>query len=152
MIPTPLPHMAKQPGRRVRRACWHLRSSSSTAYPHSNPNHERRRPESRHIARRDAMCVYNPLLRQYLTECDAVARKIPFEDPDVLFYVRVGYVLSQVIVLGAYYYVSLAVRTRVLSPAPISCFFSRRSKRRTIRPYSNTVSHARLFCASGPGN
>ena len=56
------------------------------------------------------MCVYEPFHVEYLTECDAVARKIPFEDPDVLFYVRVGYVLSQVIVLGAYYYVSLAVR------------------------------------------
>jgi hypothetical protein len=40
---------------------------------------------------------------------DVVARKIPFEDPLVLNYVRAGYVLAQVIVLGVYYYVSLVV-------------------------------------------
>lgn len=40
----------------------------------------------------------------------SVARKIPFDDPEVLTYVRIGYVLSQVIALGIYYYVSMAVR------------------------------------------
>jgi len=40
---------------------------------------------------------------------DVVARKIPFEDPLVLNYVRAGYVLAQVIVLAVYYYVSLVV-------------------------------------------
>ncbi|KJA13770.1 hypothetical protein HYPSUDRAFT_195556 [Hypholoma sublateritium FD-334 SS-4] len=41
-----------------------------------------------------------------------LARKIPFDDPDVLLYVRIGYVLSQVIVLGAYYYVSMAIKKK----------------------------------------
>ncbi|KAF8956181.1 PHO88-related membrane protein [Flammula alnicola] len=41
-----------------------------------------------------------------------VARKIPFEDPDVLTYVRVGYVVSQVIILAVYYYVSLAIKRK----------------------------------------
>ena len=89
------------------------------------------------------MCVYEPFHVGYLTECDAVARKIPFEDPDVLFYVRVGYVLSQVIVLGAYYYVSLAVRTRVLSPAPISCLFFSQIKKKndqTVLKYGKSRS------------
>ena len=39
-----------------------------------------------------------------------VARKIPFEDPQVLQYVRIAYVATQVIVLGVYYYVGLQVR------------------------------------------
>lgn len=32
------------------------------------------------------------------------------EDPDVLNYVRIGYVSVQVIVIGVYFYVSYAVR------------------------------------------
>ena len=39
-----------------------------------------------------------------------VARKIPFDDPQVLNYVRVGYVVSQLIILTVYYYVSTTVR------------------------------------------
>lgn len=39
-----------------------------------------------------------------------MARKIPFDDPDVLNYTRIGYVAVQVIVLGVYYYISMAVR------------------------------------------
>jgi hypothetical protein len=38
-----------------------------------------------------------------------VARKIPFDDPEVLNYVRIAYVTAQVIILGVYYYVSYAV-------------------------------------------
>ncbi|KAF9474944.1 PHO88-related membrane protein [Pholiota conissans] len=41
-----------------------------------------------------------------------LARKIPFDDPVVLNYVRVGYVVSQVIVLAIYYYVSLAIKKK----------------------------------------
>ncbi|PPQ72480.1 hypothetical protein CVT26_003602 [Gymnopilus dilepis] len=41
-----------------------------------------------------------------------LARKIPFEDPEVLNYVRVGYVVVQAIVLGVYYYVSLAIKKK----------------------------------------
>jgi hypothetical protein len=55
---------------------------------------------SKHIA----ICE-QPLIAKFYT----VARKIPFEDPVILNYVRIGYIVSQVIILGAYYYVSLAV-------------------------------------------
>jgi len=39
----------------------------------------------------------------------SVARRIPFEDPEILNYVRIAYVVSQVIVLSVYFYVSTAV-------------------------------------------
>ena len=39
-----------------------------------------------------------------------MARKIPFDDPQVLVYVRIAYVATQVIVLGVYYYVAQQVR------------------------------------------
>jgi hypothetical protein len=41
-----------------------------------------------------------------------VARKIPFEDPDVLNYVRIGYVTAQVVILGVYYYVSTTIKRK----------------------------------------
>ena len=40
----------------------------------------------------------------------SVARKIDFEDPQILTYVRIAYVAVQVIVLGTYYYTSMKVR------------------------------------------
>ncbi|RXW20201.1 hypothetical protein EST38_g5647 [Candolleomyces aberdarensis] len=57
-----------------------------------------------------------------------LARKIPFEDPDVLLYVRIGYVSVQLIVLAIYYYVSTQVKKKndltvlkyVEPPAPMS--------------------------------
>ena len=42
--------------------------------------------------------------------CCTVARKIPFDDPQVLNYVRIGYVSAQVIALAIYYYISTSVR------------------------------------------
>jgi len=41
-----------------------------------------------------------------------VARKIPFDDPDVLNYVRIAYITVQVLVLGTYYYVSLKIKKK----------------------------------------
>ncbi|KAF7370898.1 Pho88 superfamily [Mycena sanguinolenta] len=41
-----------------------------------------------------------------------VARRIPFEDPEVLFYTRIGYVTVQAVVLGIYYYVSMAIKKK----------------------------------------
>jgi len=38
-----------------------------------------------------------------------VARKIPFDEPDVLLYVRIGYVVSQIAILSVYYYISYKV-------------------------------------------
>jgi hypothetical protein len=40
----------------------------------------------------------------------AVARKIAFDDPTILNYVRIGYVTAQVFILATYYWVSLTVR------------------------------------------
>lgn len=39
-----------------------------------------------------------------------VARRIPMEDPVILNYIRIGYVVSQLLALGAYYYTSMQVR------------------------------------------
>lgn len=39
-----------------------------------------------------------------------VARKIPFEDPDTLMYVRIAYVSVQVVILGVYFLVGQSVR------------------------------------------
>ncbi|KAJ7850005.1 inorganic phosphate transporter [Mycena olivaceomarginata] len=41
-----------------------------------------------------------------------VARKIPFEDPDVLLYTRIGYATVQVIVLGIYYFISMSIKKK----------------------------------------
>jgi len=41
-----------------------------------------------------------------------LARKIPFEDPQVLLYVRIVYVGVQLIVLGMYYWVSLKIKAK----------------------------------------
>jgi hypothetical protein len=38
-----------------------------------------------------------------------VARKVPFDDPQVLEYVRIGYIASQAIALVVYYYASSKV-------------------------------------------
>ncbi|PSS05481.1 hypothetical protein PHLCEN_2v3763 [Hermanssonia centrifuga] len=39
-----------------------------------------------------------------------LARKIPFEDPQVLTWVRIAYVVVQAVVLGTYYYVSMKTK------------------------------------------
>ncbi|KDR72424.1 hypothetical protein GALMADRAFT_270806 [Galerina marginata CBS 339.88] len=41
-----------------------------------------------------------------------LARKIPFDDPVTLNYVRVGYVSVQLIMLAVYYYVSLTIKRK----------------------------------------
>ncbi|KAG5650347.1 hypothetical protein H0H81_012554 [Sphagnurus paluster] len=53
---------------------------------------------------------------------------IPFDDPEVLNYVRIGYVTAQVIVLATYYLVSLKIKSKndqtvlkyVEAPGPMS--------------------------------
>jgi len=51
----------------------------------------------------------NPQMQNLVISLGAmqVARKIPFEDPQVLLYVRAAYVTVQLIILGTYYFVSL---------------------------------------------
>ncbi|KAJ3558356.1 hypothetical protein NM688_g979 [Phlebia brevispora] len=41
-----------------------------------------------------------------------LARKIPFDDPQVLTIVRIVYVVTQVVVLGVYYYVSAKIKEK----------------------------------------
>ncbi|POW00102.1 hypothetical protein PSHT_13227 [Puccinia striiformis] len=41
-----------------------------------------------------------------------VARKIPFDDPQVLFGMRMAYVTSQVLCLSAYYWLSHKIKTK----------------------------------------
>ncbi|KAH9482027.1 SRP-independent targeting protein 3 [Psilocybe cubensis] len=41
-----------------------------------------------------------------------LARKIPFDDPETLNYVRIGYVASQLVVLGVYYYISAVIKKK----------------------------------------
>ncbi|KAN0133394.1 inorganic phosphate transporter [Lactarius tabidus] len=41
-----------------------------------------------------------------------LARKIPFDNPEVLNYVRIVYVASQTIALGAYYYTSTKIKAK----------------------------------------
>jgi hypothetical protein len=43
--------------------------------------------------------------------------KIPSDEPGVLTYVRVGYVVSQIAILAVYYFISYKVRSHPL-PAP----------------------------------
>jgi len=56
----------------------------------------------------------NPQIQNIVISLGAmqVARKIPFEDPQVLLYVRVAYVVVQVIILGTYYYVSMKIKQK----------------------------------------
>jgi len=57
-----------------------------------------------------------------------IARRIPFDDPVVLNYVRLGYVLSQIIIVGTYFFVSYKIKQKndqtvlkyVDSPNPMS--------------------------------
>ena len=73
-------------------------------------HHERRCTESRHLPRCNAAYVCFSVLTHAPSERKIpVARKIPFDDPEVLTYVRIGYVLTQLTALAIYYYVSMTV-------------------------------------------
>lgn len=46
-----------------------------------------------------------------------VSKRIPFDDPQVLLGVRILYVVSNIIVFGLYYYISLKIKAkRGMSP------------------------------------
>ncbi|TFK61257.1 inorganic phosphate transport PHO88 [Pluteus cervinus] len=57
-----------------------------------------------------------------------LAKKIPFEDPQILLFLRIGYVLAQLVILYAYYHVSNVIKQKndqtvlkyVEQPAPFS--------------------------------
>ena len=126
-------------------------STSSHCPPSSSStrNHERPPPEPRHLSRRHAECVLLVFALDTSSShlLSSVARKIPFDDPQVLQYVRIGYVASQVILLAVYYFTSLKVRP---SPPPcpkkyVSNLYLCRSSARTTRLSSNTVRSIQLF-------
>lgn len=53
------------------------------------------------------------IARTHLRPCaTAVARKIPFDDPQTLFYVRVAYIATQAITLLVYYYTASKIRAK----------------------------------------
>jgi len=60
-----------------------------------------------------------------------VARKIPFDDPEVLLYARIGYVSAQLIVLTAYFVCSSKVSTRPFQHAEYRPLHDTRLSRRT---------------------
>ena len=41
-----------------------------------------------------------------------VSKKVPFEDPNVLLGVRILYVVSNLIILGVYFYVSQKIKSK----------------------------------------
>ncbi|KAJ3777882.1 inorganic phosphate transporter Pho88 [Lentinula raphanica] len=41
-----------------------------------------------------------------------LARKIPFDDPEVLNYARIGYAVTQLTILGIYYYISMIIKKK----------------------------------------
>lgn len=49
------------------------------------------------------------LLFLYFDAFYKVARKIPFDDPEVLLYARIGYVSAQIVVLAVYFVCSSKV-------------------------------------------
>lgn len=53
--------------------------------------------------------MIHPVCVSCLAFFSPVARKIPFDDPLILNYVRLGYVLSQVVIIGTYFFVSYKV-------------------------------------------
>jgi len=72
-----------------------------------------------------------------------LARKIPFEDPEVLNYARIGYVATQLIMLAIYFYVSLIVKKKndqtvlkyVEPPSPMSQDQEGKLVTTTVRDY-----------------
>lgn len=70
-----------------------------------------------------------------------VARKIPFENEEVLFGLRGAYILSQIIQFAIYYFINMQVCLRALCTAsglPLTGLYYR-SRRRTIRLVSLRV-------------
>jgi len=56
----------------------------------------------------------NPAVQNLVISLGAmqIARRIPFDDPQVLLYVRVGYVVSQVVCIAVYLYISAKIKKK----------------------------------------
>lgn len=76
-----------------------------------NRQNERGLAEHRRLPGRHAGSVFNRIqLLDANVDAFLVARRIPFDDPVVLNYVRLGYITSQIIILGTYFYISYKAR------------------------------------------
>lgn len=64
-------------------------------------------------------CEFSGLILFNLTY-SVVARRIAFDDPVILNYVRIGYATAQVIILATYYWVSFTVRILPFQEYPLS--------------------------------
>ena len=103
----------------------------NTSYPHSSGSelqkYERSNAKSRHFPWGHATYCYSLFQFVFFVSLTAssspVARKIPFDNPQVLDYVRIFYVASQAISLAVYYYTSTKVRQlpRQHPPTPHVC-------------------------------
>ena len=83
-----------------------------------------------------------------VTPCPHVMRRIPFYDPQVLMYIHIAYMVTQITVLGAYYYIGLQVRV----PPPFD--LAQRSCAKYVdqeeeRPDSAQVWCVAVVCLSG---
>jgi hypothetical protein len=74
-----------------------------------------------------------------------VARRIPFDDPTTLSAVRIGYVVSQVVIIGTYFFVAQKVR-QSSCPTVSSADTPVRSRRRMTRPCSSMWTRRILWC------
>lgn len=52
----------------------------------------------------------NPCVAPFATSALIVARRLPLDDPEWLFYLRAGYISVQLIAIAAYLYTSSVVR------------------------------------------
>jgi hypothetical protein len=100
----------------TRRGC-----SASTDHLHLQPFEQlARRPQCPARCKTWSSLLYSCKVRfvaglfKYISLRDrstpAVARKIPFDDPQVLNYVRIAYVTAQAIILGTYFFTAQKVR------------------------------------------
>jgi hypothetical protein len=64
-----------------------------------------------------------------------VARRIAFDDPVILNYVRIGYVTAQVTILATYYWVSLTVRLLALLYSFLTVLQVKRKNDQTVLKY-----------------
>ena len=81
------------------------------------------------------------------THVALVARRIPFDDPDVLNYCRIGYVGAQLVVLAIYYYISMAVSIGPSSSTDQAHTTTCRLNAKTTKRCSNTVRHSLTSCS-----
>lgn len=71
-----------------------------------------------------------------------VAKKVPFDDPNTLNMVRAGYILSNLIILGMYYYIGMVVKKKNGADTPpleVEAMLTKAN-----RPHHNEIHRTRL--------